>query len=100
MCVYCPEDGLLFLSIIFELHNIVSNMTRYNFVCPGQKEEISGSNSVPASELKEILNLARTQYLKMMDSSLPPAVSYLARHDVTASSNLGKKTTKKNDKAK
>lgn len=64
-------------------------------VCPGQKEEISGSNSVPASELKEILNLARKQYLKMMDSSLPSAASCLARHDVTASSNSGKKEKKK-----
>lgn len=91
MC--CPEDGLLFLSIIFELHHVTLNMTlkRSNFG-PGQKEELSGSNSVPASELKEILNLARKQYLQMMDSSLPSAASCLARHDVTASSNSGNKT--------
>lgn len=69
-------------------------LKRYNFDCPGQKEETSGSNSVPASELKQILNLARKQYVKMMDSSLPPAASCLARHDVTASSNSGKKKKK------
>lgn len=90
----CPEDGLPFFSIIFELQNVILNMTlkRSDFACPGQKEEISGSNSVAASELKEILNLARKQYLQMMDSSLPSAASCLARHDVTASSNSGNKT--------
>ncbi|CAG00004.1 unnamed protein product, partial [Tetraodon nigroviridis] len=54
-----------------------------------QKEETSGSNSVPASELKEVLNLARMQYLKMMDSSLPSAASCFDINDVTASSNSG-----------
>uniref|UniRef100_H3CW74 MDM2 binding protein n=1 Tax=Tetraodon nigroviridis TaxID=99883 RepID=H3CW74_TETNG len=53
-----------------------------------QKEETSGSNSVPASELKEVLNLARMQYLKMMDSSLPSAASCFDINDVTASSNI------------
>ncbi|XP_011603791.2 mdm2-binding protein isoform X3 [Takifugu rubripes] len=54
-----------------------------------QKEESSGSNSVPVSELKDILNLARKQYLKMMDSSLPSAASCLTRQNDTVSNDSG-----------
>lgn len=39
------------------------------FVYPGQKED--ASSSVPINDLKVILSLAREQYLKMMDSTLP-----------------------------
>lgn len=37
------------------------------FVCPGQKQEVS----IPINDLKVILNLAREQYLKIIDSTLP-----------------------------
>ncbi|CAG6015822.1 unnamed protein product [Menidia menidia] len=36
-----------------------------------QKEEASASNSVPVSDLKDILNLAREQYLRMVDTAPP-----------------------------
>ncbi|XP_063734700.1 mdm2-binding protein isoform X2 [Eleginops maclovinus] len=42
-----------------------------------QKEEASGSTSVPLNNLKKILSVAREQYLKMTDSSLPNAATCL-----------------------
>ncbi|KAM4581566.1 mdm2-binding protein [Odontesthes bonariensis] len=41
------------------------------------KEGASASNSVPVSDLKAILNLARQQYLRMADSTLPTAADCL-----------------------
>ncbi|XP_070691821.1 mdm2-binding protein [Pempheris klunzingeri] len=38
-----------------------------------QKEEASASPSIPVNDLRVILSLAREQYLKMIDSSLPSA---------------------------
>lgn len=46
---------------------------------------------MPVSELKDVLNLARKQYLKMMDSSLPSAASCLTRQNDTVSNDSGKK---------
>ncbi|XP_049440741.1 mdm2-binding protein [Epinephelus fuscoguttatus] len=40
-----------------------------------QKEEASASTSIPINDLKVILSLAREQYLKMIDSTLPSAVT-------------------------
>lgn len=69
--------------------------TKVLFVCPGQKEEASGSTSIPVNDLKAILSLAREQYLKMIDSTLPPAASCLTdRQEITAAKNSGKKETK------
>ncbi|XP_036931581.1 mdm2-binding protein isoform X1 [Acanthopagrus latus] len=42
-----------------------------------RKEETSTSTSIPANDLKVILSLAREQYLKMIDSTLPSAASCL-----------------------
>ncbi|KAM4735317.1 mdm2-binding protein isoform 2-T2 [Anableps anableps] len=42
-----------------------------------QKEETSALCSVPVNDLKALLNLAREQYLKMFDSTLPSAEKYL-----------------------
>uniref|UniRef100_A0A4W6C3M4 MDM2 binding protein n=1 Tax=Lates calcarifer TaxID=8187 RepID=A0A4W6C3M4_LATCA len=39
-----------------------------------QKEEASAATSVPVNDLKVILSLAREQYLKMIDSTLPSAM--------------------------
>uniref|UniRef100_A0A3Q4B1N6 MDM2 binding protein n=1 Tax=Mola mola TaxID=94237 RepID=A0A3Q4B1N6_MOLML len=41
------------------------------------KEETSGSTSIPVNDLKAILNLARKQYLQMIDSKLPSTASCL-----------------------
>uniref|UniRef100_A0A8C2X557 MDM2 binding protein n=1 Tax=Cyclopterus lumpus TaxID=8103 RepID=A0A8C2X557_CYCLU len=41
------------------------------------KEEASASTSIPINDLKVILSLAREQYLKMIDSTLPPATTCL-----------------------
>nr|XP_020464066.1 mdm2-binding protein [Monopterus albus] len=49
-----------------------------------QKEEASASASVPINDLKLILNLAREQYLKMIDSTLPSASGCLANEHETA----------------
>ncbi|KAM7420437.1 hypothetical protein PAMA_014926 [Pampus argenteus] len=43
-----------------------------------QKEEASASTSIPVNDLKVILSLAREQYLKMIDSTLPSAAPFLA----------------------
>lgn len=60
-------------------------------LCLEQKEETSGSTSVSVSDLKAILNLARKQYLKMIDSALPSAASCLTdKLGKMTSSNLGK----------
>ncbi|XP_047217330.1 mdm2-binding protein [Girardinichthys multiradiatus] len=45
--------------------------------CLRQSEEVSASCSVPVSDLKAILNLAREQYLKMFDSALQTAAKCL-----------------------
>ncbi|XP_037640630.1 mdm2-binding protein [Sebastes umbrosus] len=42
-----------------------------------QKEEASASTSIPVNDLKVILSLAREQYLKMIDSTLPSAATCL-----------------------
>ncbi|XP_068591858.1 mdm2-binding protein [Cebidichthys violaceus] len=42
-----------------------------------QKEEASASTSIPVNDLKAILSLAREQYLKMIDSTLPSAATCL-----------------------
>ncbi|KAM8870363.1 mdm2-binding protein [Spinachia spinachia] len=42
-----------------------------------QKEAALASNSIPVNDLKVILGLARKQYLKMIDSTLPSAASCL-----------------------
>lgn len=64
------------------------------FVCPGQKEETSGSTSIPVNDLKTILSLAREQYLKMIDSTLPSPASCLTdRLENTAATNPSKKET-------
>ncbi|KAM9353128.1 mdm2-binding protein [Symphorus nematophorus] len=42
-----------------------------------QKEETSTSSSIPVNDLKVILSLAREQYLKMIDSTLPSAATCL-----------------------
>ncbi|XP_054898019.1 mdm2-binding protein [Poeciliopsis prolifica] len=42
-----------------------------------QKEETSAPCLVPVNDLKAILNLAREQYLKMFDSTLPVTEKYL-----------------------
>uniref|UniRef100_A0A3Q3NHS6 MDM2 binding protein n=1 Tax=Mastacembelus armatus TaxID=205130 RepID=A0A3Q3NHS6_9TELE len=49
-----------------------------------QKEEASASTSIPISDLKAILNLAREQYLKMIDSALPPAATCLEDEQETS----------------
>lgn len=64
-------------------------------VCPGQKEEASASTPIPVNDLKFILSLAREQYLKIIDSSLPSAATCLTYKQETAR-NSGRKTTKKN----
>lgn len=56
----------------------------------GQKEEASGSTSIPVSDLKVILSLAREQYLKMIDSALPSAATCLTDEpESTATKNSG-----------
>ncbi|KAM3873426.1 mdm2-binding protein [Diretmus argenteus] len=45
--------------------------------CLRQREEASTPATIPVNDLKVILNLAREQYLKMMDSTLPCAASFL-----------------------
>uniref|UniRef100_UPI0037E8F905 mdm2-binding protein n=1 Tax=Semicossyphus pulcher TaxID=241346 RepID=UPI0037E8F905 len=55
-----------------------------------QKEEASASTSIPVNDLKEILNLAREQYLKMIDSKLPSVATCLTdEQESTATSNSG-----------
>ncbi|XP_047455808.1 mdm2-binding protein [Mugil cephalus] len=43
-----------------------------------QKQKDEASTSIPINDLKAVLNLAREQYLKMVDSTLPAAESCLA----------------------
>lgn len=63
-------------------------------VCPEQKEETSSSASIPVNDLKTILSLAREQYLKMIDSTLPSAASCLTdRLENTAAVDPSKKET-------
>ncbi|XP_018541379.1 mdm2-binding protein isoform X2 [Lates calcarifer] len=50
----------------------------------GQKEEASAATSVPVNDLKVILSLAREQYLKMIDSTLPSAATCLKDGQETA----------------
>lgn len=65
------------------------------FVCSGQKEEASASNSVPINDLKVILSLAREKYLEMVDSSLTSAASCLpVEQESTAAKTSGKKKKK------
>ncbi|XP_023265041.1 mdm2-binding protein isoform X3 [Seriola lalandi dorsalis] len=49
-----------------------------------QKEEASASTSIPVNDLKVILSLAREQYLKMIDSTLPSADTCLTHEQETA----------------
>ncbi|XP_071326550.1 mdm2-binding protein [Trachinotus anak] len=53
-----------------------------------QKEEASASTSIPINDLKVILSLAREQYLKMIDSALPSAATYLT-HEQESARNSG-----------
>ncbi|XP_028984240.1 mdm2-binding protein [Betta splendens] len=53
-----------------------------------QKLEASASTAVPINDLKVILSLAREQYLKTIDSSLPPSASCLT-DEPKASRNAG-----------
>uniref|UniRef100_A0A3P8T5F0 MDM2 binding protein n=1 Tax=Amphiprion percula TaxID=161767 RepID=A0A3P8T5F0_AMPPE len=55
-----------------------------------QKDEASPSTSIHANNLKAILNLAREQYLKMVDSTLPTAGACLTERQ--ASTNSGFQT--------
>ncbi|KAM6935717.1 mdm2-binding protein isoform 2-T2 [Lycodopsis pacificus] len=55
-----------------------------------QKEEASASTSIPVNDLKVILSLAREQYLKMTDSTLPSAATCLTDEaESTAANNSG-----------
>ncbi|XP_031709319.1 mdm2-binding protein [Anarrhichthys ocellatus] len=55
-----------------------------------QKEEASASTSIPINDLKVILSLAREQYLKMTDSTLPSAANCLTdEEESTAANNSG-----------
>ncbi|XP_039974542.1 mdm2-binding protein [Xiphias gladius] len=49
-----------------------------------QKEEASASTPIPVNDLKFILSLAREQYLKIIDSSLPSAATCLTYKQETA----------------
>ncbi|KAF1387670.1 hypothetical protein PFLUV_G00082350 [Perca fluviatilis] len=58
-----------------------------------QKEEASASPSIPVNDLKVILSLAREQYLKMTDSTLPSAATCLTdKWESTAAKNSGFQT--------
>ncbi|TDH11898.1 hypothetical protein EPR50_G00067130 [Perca flavescens] len=58
-----------------------------------QKEEASASPSIPVNDLKVILSLAREQYLKMTDSTLPSAATCLTdKQESTAAKNSGFQT--------
>ncbi|KAM3615013.1 uncharacterized protein V6R79_022194 [Siganus canaliculatus] len=54
-----------------------------------QKKETSAPVSVPLNDVRTILSLAREQYLKMMDSSLPTAASCLDGHEQVAAKPPG-----------
>lgn len=65
-------------------------------MCLGRKEAASASNSIPVNDLKVIVGLARKQYLKMIDSTLPSAATCLTDvQESTAAKNsrTHKKTT-------
>ncbi|XP_029307426.1 LOW QUALITY PROTEIN: mdm2-binding protein [Cottoperca gobio] len=51
-----------------------------------QKEAASASTSIPVNDLKVVLSLAREQYLKMIDSTLPSAASCLTEERESADS--------------
>ncbi|XP_032374786.1 mdm2-binding protein [Etheostoma spectabile] len=58
-----------------------------------RKEELSASPSIPVNDLKVILSLAREQYLKMTDSTLPSAATCLTdKQESTAAKNSGFQT--------
>ncbi|XP_042280575.1 mdm2-binding protein [Thunnus maccoyii] len=58
-----------------------------------QKEEASSSISIPVNDLKVILSLAREQYLKMIDSTLPSAAPCLTHdQESSATKNSGSQT--------
>lgn len=57
-------------------------------VWPGQKEEASGSPLIPVNDLKAILNLAREQYLKMFDSTLPSAATCLTDDEISEETGM------------
>ncbi|XP_051263815.1 mdm2-binding protein isoform X1 [Dicentrarchus labrax] len=58
-----------------------------------QKEEASASTSIPVNDLKVILNLAREQYLKMIDSTLPStATCLIGEKESMAANNSGFQT--------
>ncbi|XP_038153351.1 mdm2-binding protein [Cyprinodon tularosa] len=53
-----------------------------------QKAEASGVCSVPINHLKAILNLAREQYLKIMDSTLPTVATCLSNSESAEPADL------------
>nr|XP_046255779.1 mdm2-binding protein [Scatophagus argus] len=58
-----------------------------------QKEESSASTSIPVNDLKAILSLAREQYLKKFDSTLPSAASCLTDgQEIAAAKDAGFQT--------
>ncbi|XP_044063825.1 mdm2-binding protein [Siniperca chuatsi] len=58
-----------------------------------QKEEASAPTSIPVNDLKVILSLAREQYLKIIDSTLPSAATCLTdEQEGTAAKNSGFQT--------
>ncbi|XP_074510299.1 mdm2-binding protein [Sebastes fasciatus] len=52
-----------------------------------QKEEASASTSIPVNDLKVILSLAREQYLKVIDSTLPSAATCLTDDQESTAAN-------------
>ena len=63
-------------------------------LCPGRREEASASTSIPINDLKSVLSLAREQYLKVIDSTLPSAATCLQDNPGTNKKSGMKKKTK------
>lgn len=66
------------------------------FVCmhAGERKESSGYTPIPVHELIAVLNAARTQYLEVIDSTLPTVAASLPdRLEETCSDNPGETET-------
>ncbi|KAF7665964.1 hypothetical protein LDENG_00125980 [Lucifuga dentata] len=59
------------------------------FVCPGRQEEVSATTTLLINDLKVLLSLARERCVKMTDSTLPSAASWLTENQENSAKTSG-----------
>lgn len=63
--------------------NSLCYQTQPYSLCVSLEQREASSTSTSVSDVKVILNLAREQYLKLLDSTLPPAATCLTDEQKT-----------------